>query len=213
MAPFNRDSGTMRGRRTVWGGFTAPMDHDWSQIYLYVATMTYRHWNKGEMPADIAVDSISNYQMGELNRLKLWLYHQRVKARQEKDRAERRQKKEDRMMTEEKESQEFSGEEKVYPHPGVKLTTRIAILLGCIIGIVPGVLLRMYAVQFCEWLYDIALTSSVNNFRNLGLGMVIAFSACFVGYLIEIFMGYSTKEIALSQEGVVLARFLAFYQV
>jgi len=76
-------------------GLTAPMDHDWSQIYLYVATMTYRHWNKGEMPADIAVDSISDYQMGELNRLKSWLYHQRVKARQGKDRAERRQEKEE----------------------------------------------------------------------------------------------------------------------
>ena len=75
-------------------GLTAPMDHDWSQIYLYVATMTYRHWNKGEMPADIAVDSISNYQIGELNRLKSWLYHQRVKARQEKDRAGRRQERE-----------------------------------------------------------------------------------------------------------------------
>ena len=74
---------------------TAPMGHDWSQIYLYVATMTYRHWNKGAMPADIAVDSISDYQMGELNRLKSWLYHQRVKARQEKDRAERRQEKEE----------------------------------------------------------------------------------------------------------------------
>jgi len=76
-------------------GLTAPMDHDWSQIYLYVAAMTYRHWNKGEMPADIAVDSISDYQMGELNRLKSWLYHQRVKVRQEKDRAERRQEKEE----------------------------------------------------------------------------------------------------------------------
>ena len=74
---------------------TAPMDNDWSQIYLYVATMTYRHWNKGEMPADIAVDSISDYQMGELNRLKSWLYHQRVKARQEKDRVGRRQEKEE----------------------------------------------------------------------------------------------------------------------
>jgi len=76
-------------------GLTAPMDQDWSQIYLYVSTMTYRHWNKGEMPADIAVDSISDYQMGELNRLKLWLYHQRVKARQEKDRVEQRQEKEE----------------------------------------------------------------------------------------------------------------------
>jgi len=76
-------------------GLTTPMGHDWSQIYLYVATMAYRHWNKGEMPADIAVDSISNYQMGELNRLKAWLYRRRVKSKQEKDRAERRQEKEE----------------------------------------------------------------------------------------------------------------------
>ena len=74
---------------------TQPMDNDWTQIYLYVATQTYKRWKKGEMPTDIAVDSISDYQMGELNRLKSWLYHQRVKARQEKDRAERRQEKEE----------------------------------------------------------------------------------------------------------------------
>ena len=109
-------------------------------------------------------------------------------------------------MTEEKESQEFSGEEKVYPNPGVKPLTHIGISLGSIIGIVLGVLLRMYAVQFCEWLYDIALTSSVNNFRNLGLGMIIAFSAILVVYLISIFTGYSVKEIVLSKEGVVFRR-------
>ena len=74
---------------------TQPMDSDWTQIYLYIAGQSYKRWNKGEMPADIAVDSISDYQMGELNRLKSWLYHQRVKARQEKDRAERRQEKEE----------------------------------------------------------------------------------------------------------------------
>ena len=74
---------------------TQPMDSDWTQIYLYIAAQSYKRWGKGEMPADIAVDSISDYQMGELNRLKSWLYHQRVKARQEKDRAERRQVKEE----------------------------------------------------------------------------------------------------------------------
>jgi len=74
---------------------TQPMDSDWTQIYLYIAGQSYKRWNKGEMPADIAVDSISDYQIGELNRLKSWLYHQRVKARQEKDRAERRQEKEE----------------------------------------------------------------------------------------------------------------------
>ena len=71
---------------------TQPMDSDWTQIYLYVATQTYKRWEKGEMPADIAVDSISDYQMGELNRLKVWLYRQRIKYREEKDRTERREK-------------------------------------------------------------------------------------------------------------------------
>ncbi len=47
------------------------------------------------MPTDVAVDSLSDYQMGEINRLKDWLYRQRISARVEKDRAERRQKREE----------------------------------------------------------------------------------------------------------------------
>jgi len=74
---------------------TQPMDSDWTQIYLYVASQTYKRWGKGEMPADIAVESISDYQMGELNRLKDWLYRQRISTRTEKDRAEQREKKEE----------------------------------------------------------------------------------------------------------------------
>jgi len=73
---------------------TAPMNHDWGQIYLYVATMTYKRWGSNEMPADITLDSINDYQTSELNRLKDWLYHQRSRVRLEKKRAERRQKKE-----------------------------------------------------------------------------------------------------------------------
>jgi len=34
---------------------TQPMDSDWTQIYLYVASQTYKQWEKGEMPADIVV--------------------------------------------------------------------------------------------------------------------------------------------------------------
>ena len=75
-------------------GLTAPMGHDWSQIYLYVSTKTYSKHKGSQVPDDIRVESLSDYQMGELNRLKSWLYHQRVKARQEKDRAERRQERE-----------------------------------------------------------------------------------------------------------------------
>jgi len=73
---------------------TQPMDGDWTQIYLYVASQTYKRWEKGEMPADIVVDSISDYEIRELNRLKAWLYAQRVKFRAEKDRAERRERRE-----------------------------------------------------------------------------------------------------------------------
>ena len=39
------------------------------QIYLYIATRTYQRWGKNEMPGEIAVDSINDYQMTELNRL------------------------------------------------------------------------------------------------------------------------------------------------
>ena len=83
---------------------TQPMDSHWTQIYLYVASQTYKRWNKAEMPADIVVDSISNTQAGELNRLKVWLYGQRIRARTEKDRAERREKKE-KQETKKKEEQ------------------------------------------------------------------------------------------------------------
>jgi len=73
---------------------TQPVDSDWTQIYLYVATQTYKKWGKGEMPADIAVSSLTDYQMGELKRFKNWLYEKRARARQDKERAGRRKEKE-----------------------------------------------------------------------------------------------------------------------
>jgi hypothetical protein len=74
---------------------TQPMDSDWTQIYLYIATQTYRRWGKNEMPGDIAVDQLDDGQLRDLHRLKQWLYNQRVKVRQERERAERRQRKEE----------------------------------------------------------------------------------------------------------------------
>ena len=73
---------------------TMPMDGDWSQIYLYVASKTYNRWRKDEMPKDISVDSLTDQQMADLNRLKQWLYCRRTTARQEIKRAERLQQKE-----------------------------------------------------------------------------------------------------------------------
>ncbi len=74
---------------------TAPMDDDWSQIYLYVAGKTYKRWRKSEMPDDIRVDSLSDERMADLNRLKEWLHSRRTTARQEMERSERRQQKEE----------------------------------------------------------------------------------------------------------------------
>jgi hypothetical protein len=72
-----------------------PIDSDWTQIYLYTATKTCKRWAKSEMPGDITVDLISDYQVAELNRLKEWLYRKRTQARLEREKAERRQKKEE----------------------------------------------------------------------------------------------------------------------
>jgi len=73
---------------------TAPMDSDWSEIYLYLANQVVRRNRKTEIPQDIVVESLSDYRMGELRRLKDWLYQQRVKVRQERERGERREQKE-----------------------------------------------------------------------------------------------------------------------
>ena len=74
---------------------TQPMDHDWGQIYLYIAGKTYRRWRKSEIPSDIGVDSLSDDQMSDLNRLKEWLYQKRTQARLDRERTERRQRKEE----------------------------------------------------------------------------------------------------------------------
>lgn len=73
---------------------TQPIDSDWTQIYLYVSTQTYRRWGKGEMPADIAVSSLNDYQTAELKRFKGWLYEKRIQTRQDRERTKRREEKE-----------------------------------------------------------------------------------------------------------------------
>ena len=74
---------------------TQPMGHDWTQIYLYVAGRAHGRWNKGDMPEDIKVESLTTDQTRELNRLKEWLYRKRTLARQDGDRFERQEKKQE----------------------------------------------------------------------------------------------------------------------
>ena len=78
---------------------TQPMDHDWTQIYLYIATKVYERQRTKDsrvtMPEDIRVELLNDEQMRDLNRLKAWIYEKRRTIRLDRDRAERRQKKEE----------------------------------------------------------------------------------------------------------------------
>jgi len=78
---------------------TQAPSHDWAEIYIYVTTKVYEKFRTKDsgvtMPEDIRVDSLNDYQMGELRRLKDWLYERRVRARQERNQAERCQQREE----------------------------------------------------------------------------------------------------------------------
>ena len=70
---------------------TAPMGHDWTQIYLYIAGKVAARAKNAQIPEDIKVDSLTDDQMRDLQELKGWLYQHRVKIRQERRRGKRRQ--------------------------------------------------------------------------------------------------------------------------
>lgn len=76
-----------------------PLDHDWAQIYLYVTTKVCQ-MAKREVPDDIKVESLTDWQMEQLNHLKRWIYEQRLKIRKERRREERRTEKENQAVVE-----------------------------------------------------------------------------------------------------------------
>lgn len=69
----------------------APMDSDWTQIYLYIAGKVAARGKNAQIPDDIKVESLTSDQMRDLGELKGWIYEHRVKVRRERRRAERRQ--------------------------------------------------------------------------------------------------------------------------
>jgi len=77
---------------------TAPVSHDWAQIYLYVATKVYEgHRTKDSgvtMPADIRVTELDRNQQDDLAHLKAWIYDRRVKNRKGQDHARGKEEKE-----------------------------------------------------------------------------------------------------------------------
>ena len=72
----------------------SPLDRDWVDIYLYLGTKVMAGAGT-EMPEDIRKDSLDDYLMGKLNHLKAWIYQQRLRARLDRDRSEKRQGRED----------------------------------------------------------------------------------------------------------------------
>ena len=88
---------------------TQPISQDWTQIYLYLTTRIFSKHKDCQVPEDIKVESIIDYQMNELNRLKSWLYRQKVKARLEKDKTELRQQKEEAQAKQEEQQPALFG--------------------------------------------------------------------------------------------------------
>jgi len=87
---------------------TAPMDSDWTQIYLYIAGKAMAQWKKVEMPKDIKVEELTRNQMDDLNRLKAWIYRKRIAARLDRERGARREKKEEEAVEREKKEEEIA---------------------------------------------------------------------------------------------------------
>jgi hypothetical protein len=69
----------------------APMDSDWTRIYLYIAGKVIARAKGINVPEDIKIDSLSDYQIRLLKDLKGWIYDHRVKVRKERQRVEKRQ--------------------------------------------------------------------------------------------------------------------------
>lgn len=79
----------------------APLGHDWTEIYLYLGTRVMGSNMSGrnrEFPQDIRKDTLTDGQMRDLNHLKRWIYSQRIEARRQRDKSERRQRRENEII-------------------------------------------------------------------------------------------------------------------
>ena len=68
-----------------------PIPSDWVEIYQYLLTRVMGD----KVPEEMRKGSLDDYRMGELNKLKEWIWRHRVGAREERGRAERRRAREE----------------------------------------------------------------------------------------------------------------------
>lgn len=65
-----------------------PLTHEWHRIYLYLGTKVMREAKHTEMPKDVAVDKLSDYEGRLLNRLKDWIWEKQEEALRQRRRQE-----------------------------------------------------------------------------------------------------------------------------
>ncbi|MBN1190429.1 MAG: hypothetical protein JXA46_11800 [Dehalococcoidales bacterium] len=68
----------------------APMGYEWTHIYSYCFTKAMI-FMKVDVPPDIRVDSLSDYDMRQLDDLKRFIYDKRVQNRKEKARVQEKE--------------------------------------------------------------------------------------------------------------------------
>ena len=73
----------------------APLDRDWTEIYLYLGTKVMGGAMGKDVPEDIKIEKLTEYQERQLNDLKRWIREHQRKAVAERKRAERHQAKEE----------------------------------------------------------------------------------------------------------------------
>ena len=72
----------------------APMGHDWSQIYLHLATVVIDTEKNKVVPDDIRVDKLDDMQQQDLLGLKRWIYQTKLKHRTDRRKDMKRETKE-----------------------------------------------------------------------------------------------------------------------
>jgi len=74
---------------------TAPLNNEWTKIYLFLVGKVMAQHQKTEISVDIKVESLNDYQHSELKRFKRWLYETRIQARKTRAKTELQQQKEE----------------------------------------------------------------------------------------------------------------------
>jgi len=70
----------------------SPLTEQWQRIYFYVFNQAMK-MKKTEVPQDLQSETLTDYDMQQLNHLKNWIYDTRIKHRKERERGIRQEEK------------------------------------------------------------------------------------------------------------------------